>query len=678
MMRVSTVGIAGAGTMGSGIAQKVAAEGVGVTLVDKSRQLADGGKTMVEKLLVQGLERGVYQGPDVDTILDRIRPASDLSALRDVDLVIEAIPEQRQAKQELFEQLSGICRADSILATTTSFFLIRDLAAAARCPERVVGMHFFYHPAKNRLVEVVGHGGIDPDVLKSAWTFQHQIGKTPVASADSPGFLVSRFFAPWLNEAVRLHEEGHTIPSIEAAAARAFGIAMGPFELMNATGIHIASQGLAALGASLGAYYAPAASLESHGSKRLEWDLSGRPDTGNERAIADRLWGAVFHAVSELLSEGVGTADDIDVGARMGLRWQVGPVEAMNAVGLSRAAELAGRIEETYGLSRPEALGARLATGNGFALAPVGVTIEGDIATLMLNRPAKLNTLDPRTLEQLDARFEEVEKNDKVRAIVISGVGKAFMAGIDARFLLTKLGSGELDEVMAFVARGQELFRRIEISPKRVICRLEGVALGPGAALCLACHVVVATPRASLAFPETGLGIYPGFGATQRLTVRLGRGLARYLLFTGLTFDAKTLEALNLAWRVVPPEELDGTIKTALDAAPIQEQSKLENASFELKDAARFLGAVPAEGLLDGSLTLPGGTEILKVAMAVREKAPQAIRAAAALTDLAEKGDLDAGLVAETEGLRTMFATSDALEGLTALLEGRDPEFRDK
>jgi hypothetical protein len=118
---------------------------------------------------------------------------------------------------------------------------VQDLAEETPGPARVVGLHFFFHPAKNRLVEVIGPQQADAEVLKAAWRFMEKIGKTPIRSADSPGFIVNRFFVPWLNEAARLLEEGVASAAlIDRVAKEAFQIGMGPFELMNVTGVPIA------------------------------------------------------------------------------------------------------------------------------------------------------------------------------------------------------------------------------------------------------------------------------------------------------------------------------------------------------------------------------------------------------------------------------------------------------
>jgi len=675
-MTISEVAVVGAGTMGTGIAQKLASEGLRVVLLDKTREQAADSKTRVEMSLVEGLERGIFDGPEVDAALGRITVGRNLADVGDADLIIEAIDEVLATKRELIAEVSQACRADAILATNTSSLMVSDIAAAASRPDRVVGMHFFYHPAKNRLVEVVGHADTDPDVLRAACALQDRMGKTVILSADSPGFLVNRFFAAWLNEAVRLHEEGITTASIEAAACQAFGVKLGPFALMNNTGVSVAASGQCALAAALGVFYEPADLLVEQAANKRTWNVGGKPDPSQFGAIADRLWGAVFHVVCELLSANVGSAADIDVGARVGLRWARGPVETMNTLGLERVAELAGVVEQKYEGTQPEALAEQLRAGGKFAIERVRVSVDDGIATLTLNRPDKLNALDLDTLEQLGRCFDQVSARDDVRALVIAGAGKAFATGPDVGELADDLRSDRgAEPVLEYARQGQALLRRIEKSGKPVICRLDGAAVGSGAELALACHVIVATPRARMAFPETGWGIHPMLGGTQRLSQRVGRGLARYFLFTGKEVDADTLAALKLAWRVTPPDEIAAAVTSAIAEAPKQEACPVDQAPPALRDLGRFLAAVPAEGLIDGSLTLPGGTDIMEVARAIRKKAPQAVRAVATLTELAEEGDLDAGLAAEAEGLRALLETRDAVEGLTAAAEQRKAEF---
>ena len=672
-MTFGRVAVIGAGTMGGGIAQHLASEGLQVVSIDKRRERATDAKTRVEMSLVEGLERGVFDGPDVDETLARITPTGALTDAADADLVLEAIDEQLDAKRRLFAELSDVCRDEAILTTNTSSLVVADIAASARRPERVLGVHFLYQPAKNRLVEVIGHRDTDLEVVRRASAFLERVGKTVIASADSPGFVVHRILGAWLNEAVRLHQEGTGIADIDAAACQAFGVARGPFALMNNLGVTKVAGAQRGLGA-LGSLYEPATLLLEQEST---WSVRGQADPSRAGAIADRLWGVAFHVACELLADDVGSAADIDVGARLGLRWAAGPVETMNNLGLERAADLARAVQQRYGLPQPPTLAAHIEAGTGFGIDLVRVAVNDGVATLTLHRPDKLNALDYDTLDQLGRAFAEVSERTDVRAVVIAGAGKAFAVGPDVQQLADGLRSGRgAEPVLAYAGRGHAVLRALEASAKPVICRLHGPAVGAGAELVLACHAVVATPRARVTFPETGWGFHPMLGGTQRLTRRVGRGLARYFLFTGAEADAGTLASLKLVWRVAAPDQVAEAVAAAIEGAPFQEACPLNQAPPPLRDLGHFLGAVPAEGLLDGSLTLPGGAHVVEVARAIRRKAPQAVRAVATLTELAEKGDLEAGRAAEIEGLRALLETGDAVEGLTAAAERREPEFR--
>lgn len=672
--QIQTVAVVGAGNMGSGIAQKMATEGVPVVLVDSTQERAQAGKDRIAKLLAEGVERRLFTPQQVEATLGRIRPTGELEDVSDVDLVVEAIFEDLGVKRELFAKLGTLCRPDAVLATNTSSFRVADLAGVTKHPERLIGLHYFYHPAKNRLVEVIGHEGSDPALVKAAWAFQERAGKTPIASADAPGFVVNRFFVPWLNEAVRLHEEGFSIATIEAAAKQSFGVGMGPFELMNVTGVPITLHAATTLGERFGAFYAPAKSLEPQVASKQNWALSGTPDAAAAQAVADRLWGVVYHVAMELVSEEVGSIDDTDIGARVGLRWPKGPFEHMNATGVERALALAAAVQERYGLAVPRLMQEQRASKSGFGLQLVRLDVEGGIGTITINRPDQLNALDPETVRQLGERFAEAEQRADVQAIVIAGAGKAFVAGADVKFFVDKIKAGRLDDIVGFATEGSRLYRRIEKCAKRTICRLDGMALGGGGELALACQVIVATPRASMAFPETGIGIYPGLGGTQRLTKRLGKGLARALIYSGAELSAAELEALGLAWKVVPAEELAAAIAQAVREAPVQPTAVPERFPEKWRALAQHLANASWKGVVEGK-DLSSAPEAADFAKKVGRKAPLALAACERLTDMAETADLDAGLAAELEGLRAIFGSKDGLEGLAALLERRRPVY---
>ena len=247
--------------MGSGIAQKMATEGFSVTLVDLDDEKVARGLSIIDKTLNDGVERGIFTAAERRRDPRAASPARRASRISPTSIWWSRRSSRISTiKKSVFRRLDEVCRPDAILATNTSSYAVTELAAATTRPERVVGLHYFYHPAKNRLVEVVSGQATDPAAHRRAWRLQEALGKTPIASSDSYGFIVNRFFLPWLTEAVRMLEEGVAgTATIDEAAKKAFGIGMGPFELMNVTGVPIAFHTATTLGRAFGPMYeAPA------------------------------------------------------------------------------------------------------------------------------------------------------------------------------------------------------------------------------------------------------------------------------------------------------------------------------------------------------------------------------------------------------------------------------------
>lgn len=676
---ITKVGVVGAGNMGSGIAQKFAAEGYEVVLVDLDETAVERGLARIDSSLREGVERRVYTPDAAGEIRARIRGTSDFRGLADVDLALEAVFEDLGVKRDVLIHLEEVVRPDAILATNTSSFMVAELASALARRERFLGLHYFYHPAKNRLVEVIAGRETSRDVFAAAWEFQESAGKTAIRSADAPGFVVNRFFVPWLNEAVRLLEMGAgDIPTIEAAAKRAFGIGMGPFELMNVTGVPIAYHAAQTLGRELGALYAPAPLLASQARTGKPWRLDGEPRADREKDIAEELLGVVFMVASELVTVGVGTIEDTDIGARVGLRWPRGPFEMMNRHGIAESVALAERTASRYSRALPALLSHRREAEGPFVFRTVRLQVEEGIATITMNRPDALNALSEDLVAQLEQRFHEAAERGDVRAIVLAGTGKAFVAGADIRFFVRNMEKGDLDRIIEFTARGQALLRAIERSAKPVVVRLAGLSLGGGSELALAADSIVATPRGSIGFPETGLGIYPGLGGTQRLRERVGKGLAKYLIFTGDVLDARAAHAIGAVDAIVEHRALPEALHAAAARGVRGEPGGARNADLPepYRSLAAFFLAHSADDFLAGRVDAGGNATLEKAAARVKRKAPIALRLAGSLIDEGERLPWDQALALELAHIREIFSTRDALEGLSSLGKSTRPEFR--
>jgi enoyl-CoA hydratase / 3-hydroxyacyl-CoA dehydrogenase len=669
--------VVGAGNMGSGIAQKMATEGFDVVLVDLDAEKVARGLGIVEKTLSDGVKRGIFSAGDSAAILQRITGTARFEDLASADLVVEAVFEDFEVKKSVFQRLDAVCGPGAILATNTSSYSVTELAAVTRHPERVLGLHYFFHPAKNRLVEVVAGRDTDPRLLRKAWRLQEALGKTPIASSDSYGFIVNRFFLPWLTEAVRMLEEGAAnTATVDEAAKKAFGIGMGPFELMNVTGVPIAFHAATTFGRAFGPLYAPPALLRTRAESDAWWDIGGTPDPSRFASVADRLAAASFYVAAALVDERVGTIEDTDVGARVGLRWRRGPFEMMNHYGIERSLNLVAAYATRWNVPVPATLAAQARSGKPFHFTLVRSEAADGIATLTINRPDAMNALNEEVVAQLEDAFGKAASDPAIRGIVIAGSGKAFLAGADIRFFIRNIESGNIDRIETFTRRGQALLRAFETCPKPVVARVHGLALGGGVELALACHSIVATPKATLAFPETGIGIYPGLGGTQRTTRRIGKGLAKWLVLTGQTVGAEEALAIGLVDEVVQYDQLDAAIANTIAAGRAAARTP-GPVPEDYRGIAEFFDRHDTETLRTGKASADADARLSKAMRRVGSKAPIALRLAADLIDRGADLPIDEGLRLELSHLREIFTTKDAYEGLSSLGRKR-PAFEGK
>jgi enoyl-CoA hydratase len=250
---------------------------------------------------------------------------------------------------------------------------------------------------------------------------------------------------------------------------------------------------------------------------------------------------------------------------------------------------------------------------------------EGATAVLSINRPKALNALNADVITELYDIWDELEKDDNIRAVIITGGGdKAFVAGADIGELaeLNSLGGIELAK------RGHSLLWKIENSDLIVIAAVNGFALGGGCELAMACDIRLASENAKIGQPEVNLGIIPGYGGTQRLTRLVGKGMAKYLIFSGEMVDAAEALRIGLVEKVYPQDEL-------------------------LIEAKKLAGKILSKG-------------------------PRAVEAAKRCANMASNSDLDAGLKFEIIEFGAICATEDSKEGTTAFMEKRKADFKGK
>jgi len=240
-MDIKTIGVLGAGVMGNGIAQVAAQAGYNVVMRDIEDRFVEGGMKNIDRFLSKSVEKGKMTADEKGAIMGRIKGTTRMEDLKDVDFVVEVVLEVMDIKKKVFKELDELTRKDVILSSNTSSMSITEIATATNRPERVVGMHFFNPVPLMKLVEVIRGFKTNDETVAVTMDLSKKMGKEPVeVKVDIAGFLVNRLMVPHFVEAIRLYEAGiASKEDIDKAAKLGLNYPMGPFELMDLTGLDI-------------------------------------------------------------------------------------------------------------------------------------------------------------------------------------------------------------------------------------------------------------------------------------------------------------------------------------------------------------------------------------------------------------------------------------------------------
>jgi len=256
---VDRVGVVGAGTMGSGIAQVAAVAGYDVVMRDVETEYVESGFETIENSLDRQIESGTVTESEADAAQARIEGTTDLEDLADCDVVVEAALEDIDVKRDIFSDLDDVVDDEAVLATNTSTLSITTIAAATERPETVLGLHFMNPVPVMKGVEVVTGEKTDEDVVEFAHAFAEDLGKETWESDDKPGFVTNRILMPWINEGIRAFDEGvATKEDIDSGMTLGTNVPMGPLELADHIGLDICLHATETLHEELGDRYTPA------------------------------------------------------------------------------------------------------------------------------------------------------------------------------------------------------------------------------------------------------------------------------------------------------------------------------------------------------------------------------------------------------------------------------------
>jgi 3-hydroxybutyryl-CoA dehydrogenase len=237
-MAIRTVGVAGSGTMGAGIAIVAARAGFRTIVYDVAQPVLDRARKQTEGFFAKSVERNKLAQHQVDKILGDLDGTTDIAALAQCDIVIEAVFEDLKVKHQLLAKLHAVCPASTLFASNTSTLSITEIAAGSGRDDRVVGMHFCLPAQLMKLVEMSPGLRTSEETFAAAWDFCQAMGQIPVKTKDNPGFILNYFLIPFNNDVIRMVEAGMAEPAdIDRAIKTGLGYAMGPLELLDLVGL---------------------------------------------------------------------------------------------------------------------------------------------------------------------------------------------------------------------------------------------------------------------------------------------------------------------------------------------------------------------------------------------------------------------------------------------------------
>lgn len=647
---VAKVAVIGAGEMGHGIAELCALRGMSVAMRDTKPEFVDRGMERIRWSLGKLVERGEVTKELADKAVERIHPTVDLAeAVRDADIVIEAVFEDIELKKRVLAEIDAHASPNALLASNTSGLSITAMGRATGRRDKVVGLHFFNPVMRMALVEIVRGDDTSDATLRHAEEFTRALGKTPiVCRKDVPGFITTRTIFPYMYEAAWIHhEEGVPKEVIDRAMKSRVGFPMGPFELADQVGIDLlymapTKQGLPVPPPIQSMYEAKrfgkksGAGFYEYGADRKAPIVSDQGGDFNPL----RILAPVINEAARLVEWQVASPEEIDLAMRLGTAFPKGPLRLADEYGLDAvlAALMGSKRYETAGLLRDMVARGELGikSGKGFyAYAKEGEAMgyetilvtkdaETSVATITLNRPERLNTITPEMVDELERALLDLERDDDVRCLVVTGAGeKAFSAGAD----VTSFGSMDKShKTWSYSRRVQKVLQRLADFSKPTLAAINGHCFGGGLEVALACDFRIAARRAKIGQTELNLGLLTGAGGIPRLVRLLGLAKAKELVLLAPRLTAD--EADNI-----------GLITQALD-----------NEDFAAK--------------------------VREFSSRLAKSAPIAYRLAKGVLNRASDMPLEAALEDESLAFGHITSTEDAHEGIQAMLEKRDPKFK--
>jgi enoyl-CoA hydratase/3-hydroxyacyl-CoA dehydrogenase len=591
MKEVKNVTVLGAGGMGAQIGALAAEAGYSVKIRDIEEKFLERGRQAIEANYDRRISRGRLAEADKKKYMSRMTFLVDIKeAVKDADIIIEAVPEIMDLKKSVLKEVTALCPNDCVFGTNTSSLSIAEMSTAGKRPEMVVGTHYFNPPHRMTLLEIVHGKNTSKEAIAIAEKVGLKMNRAVVHVKDVPGFVANRIFCNMSNEADWALAQGEAKSPFEVDSAIKYklGLPMGMMELQDAlsggsidTQYHVMEY----FGETMGKSYGPAPILtklfkEKHWGKKTgkgyyDWS-EGKTNEIPMNAGAGfdpiRVLATAVNEAAKLIEMDATTREEIDTAVLLGLNYPRGILRMADSTGLDRILNELNRLYKKYNkedrykassvitkLVKQGKLGRK--TGEGFySYRPgeyeailVEVDKEKKVGRIILNRPTKANAFHADMMAELGKALGELEKNDDVRCIVITGAGANFSGGAD----FAAFAAGEVEAAFNFSEAPHDIFTRIETCPKPVIAAINGPAMGAGLELALACDIRIMNQTAIVRLPELTLSIIPGAGATQRLGRLIGWARAKEMILLSDPVAADKALTWGLVNSVAEPKEFN-------------------------------------------------------------------------------------------------------------------------
>ena len=578
--------VIGSGQIGPDIAlhlvKTLAPHGVETAVLDISEAALESGRRKMFGKIEKGRQSGAFKDAQAERMRSAVEFTSDYGRLAGVDLVIEAASEDLAIKRRIFASVEELADPGAVLLSNSSHIEPSRIFAELSRPGRAAVAHYFFPAERNPVVELVAAEaarGLVPWLLG----FYEEIGKVPVAVASRFGHALNPIFEGLFLAAALAVEEGlGTSKEVDDVARRALRLGIGPFTAMNLTGGNpIGHEGFAAMHERLHPWFRVPRLLDEAmaegGPTGRVWDVPARGEEvfvpeRRKRAIEERITAAYLGLAAWTAAEGAISVPDLDMSCHLALA-VVHPFGLMRKLGAARVSDLlASYREREPDFFDPADFASQLPDWTSRPVPRVGRSDvpagTGAVAVLTIRRPEVLGALDEEVFAEFDAHLDEVAADDAVLGVVLTGFGvKAFVSGADIR-MLARIGSPGDGERLSRASH--RILDRIAGFQKPVVCALNGMAVGGGNELAMACHARIAREglRVLARQPEPNIGIIPGAGGTQRLPRLIGVEAAWEILRTGRAVSAKEALALGLVSELVPGERLrERAVQVVAEAA---------------------------------------------------------------------------------------------------------------